>query len=356
MNKFELQQFSLQNNLSSVALRKFLQGLSQTASALIHYSSDSVVFTTDKTACQALHSERLQANLPTEYDAANTVVGSEIKGLSPRDLEELELAPLRTEGRSWKLLSFALTNGDHDRLALALDESEDLALTANYLTRIWPILREDCLKEHIAGPSKVIEARGDGWGLLDQVQVALIVLDGAGLMYRLNRAGRQILDDGQILKRGKGGIFAANDADNNNFRAAIAEQASSDAADDVGSVVFVHNKTCNTRVPISLSRFMHEGETTRFVVATLPLPIRARRIEELAKQLGLSASEARVASLIQRGLSNRDAAEEAGFKQETFNTYAKRVLNKLDVRGRTEMAQLLTWQISGGRNYDSSGS
>jgi len=114
-------------------------------------------------------------------------------------------------------------------------------------------------------------------------------------------------------------------------------------------VIFVANRSENRRVPITLTRYFHRGEATRFVVATLPTPPSTQRIEALVRRLGLSHSEAKVAALIQRGLSNREAAAMAGLKEQTFNTYAKRVLSKLNVSCRSEMARLLTWQASGGR-------
>ena len=94
---------------------------------------------------------------------------------------------------------------------------------------------------------------------------------------------------------------------------------------------------------------MHEGEATRFVVVTVPQPPDPARIEALARQLGLTRAEARVAQLMQLGLSNRNAAKIAGVSEATFATYAKRALSKLDVQGRAEMAQLLTWQATVGR-------
>ena len=62
--------------------------------------------------------------------------------------------------------------------------------------------------------------------------------------------------------------------------------------------------------------------------------------------MGLTPAEARVAALIREGHSNKQAAEIAGLTVETFNTYAKRVLSKMNVTCRSEMAQMLTWQAT----------
>lgn len=92
------------------------------------------------------------------------------------------------------------------------------------------------------------------------------------------------------------------------------------------------------------------GQPTDLIVAMLPMPPNPERIELLGIKLGLTPAEARVAVLMQSGLTNREAAFRAGLKEQTFNTYAKRVLSKLHVTGRTQMAQLLTWQSVGKRS------
>ena len=99
---------------------------------------------------------------------------------------------------------------------------------------------------------------------------------------------------------------------------------------------------------MTLSRYIHDSVPTRYVVVTVPRPPERVVIETLAGQMGLTASEAKVASLMQTGLSNKQAAELAGFTDQTFNTYSKRVLNKLNVSCRAELARLLTWQANGG--------
>src|SRR5690606_10962091 len=102
-------------------------------------------------------------------------------------------------------------------------------------------------------------------------------------------------------------------------------------------------------VPVTLSRFFHEGRPTPLVVVTLPVAPKTHQVEALVRDMGLSSSEARVVALIQLGLSNKAAAVQAGLSEHTFNTYAKRVLSKLNISCRAEWAQLLTWQASGRR-------
>jgi DNA-binding CsgD family transcriptional regulator len=187
-----------------------------------------------------------------------------------------------------------------------------------------------------------------GWSLLDKVHIAVLVLDEKGLMYRLNRAARNVLRDEDVLRRGRGGVFAANAADSSVFSDALKKLGSEPEEQSTSQVIFLRDRGNGQRVPLTLERYYHDDKPTRFIVATLPISPSSSRVQALAKGLGLTASEAKVAALIQRGLSNRDAAALAGLKEQTFNTYAKRVLNKLDVKCRSEMARLLTWQASGG--------
>ena len=72
-------------------------------------------------------------------------------------------------------------------------------------------------------------------------------------------------------------------------------------------------------------------------------------VAKLARAGGLTHAEARVAALLQMGLSNKDAAKAAGLKEQSVSTYAKRALSKLNVTSRAEMAQMLTWQAAGGK-------
>jgi DNA-binding NarL/FixJ family response regulator len=81
----------------------------------------------------------------------------------------------------------------------------------------------------------------------------------------------------------------------------------------------------------------------------MPQPPDSRRVEMLARAGGLTAAEARIAALLQMGLSNKDVATTTGLKEQSVSTYTKRVLSKLNVSSRAEMAQLLTWQAAGGR-------
>ena len=350
MDDWGTAQFSRSAHYRSRVLERFLTDISTFATALFDCGGQHVSLTTIASANPG--KDKIAAGPAQAPEAREIVQRGRLIELSPQDADQLGLSTgndptsRSSSVARWHLMSLELESGFCDRLALQLDQQEDTLLTENYLSRIWPILREDCLKEAYASQTGTPPTAG--WSLLDKVHIAVFVLDEKGLMYRLNLAARTVLRDGNILRRGKGGIFARNTTSTNEFRSALKILGSEPSAETADKVVFLRDQSNDQRVPLTLERYYHEGKPTRFIVATLPISPSNDRVQTLAKSLGLTASEAKVAALIQRGLSNKDAAALAGLKEQTFNTYAKRVLGKLDVKCRSEMARLLTWQASGG--------
>jgi DNA-binding CsgD family transcriptional regulator len=335
--------------MTSNSLRRFVRSVSDTAVATFN-GDDSQV-----TLCTFDNSNNLlDLRLPSQAEDCLRRSRSRVASVEPHSLTAEELVGLQasvqdTTGVSplWRAFNVNLGGGWSDRIALQISDQDELTLAGNYIEKVWPILRETCLREVVN--SQEIMQGDDAFhsSLLDRVDVAILILDGRGLMYRVNAAARQMLKQGHVLRRAKGGVFASTEADSHAFRTALADCVSSDYRPDTDTLLFLSRKDCAQRTPVTLTRYVHEGRATRFVVAMLPMPPDQQRIEELVLKMGLSPSEAKVAALMQLGLTNKEAAAQAGFKEQTFNTYAKRVFSKLDVSGRTEMAQLLTWQAAG---------
>ncbi|WP_246035852.1 helix-turn-helix transcriptional regulator [Aliishimia ponticola] len=248
----------------------------------------------------------------------------------------------------WHRFTLHLTNGRTDRVTLRLDAPDTLETACTYLKCVWPVLRQDCLNAPQSTDMAEVDPFGPAWNLLDRVDMAMILLDRRCRLYRLNVAAREMLDAGQPIARDRGSIGPSNPDDQAAFKTAVRAMAT--ARDTDGHVVFLTSPEDGRRMPLTLSRYFHHGVPTQYVLAMVPVPPSPARVEDLVRQMGLTSSEARVAALLQLGLSNREAAKIAGVRPETFNTYAKRVLNKLNVSCRTEMAQMLTWQAAGGRS------
>jgi len=215
----------------------------------------------------------------------------------------------------------------------------------DYLNAVWPILRRDCAAEVASADVREVD---DAllWTIAQRVNLAVMVYNASGMMLRMNLAARGLLESGDILRRSPAGIIGTTEADTKSFRTALVECAEFGSAMEEKTILLTRSNS-DQPVPATLSRFFHGRRATRLVVAVLPQPPDPEDIEKIARSQGLSGAEARVATLMQLGLTNKVAAARAGLKEETFNTYAKRALNKLNVDGRTEMAQLLTWQSAG---------
>ena len=331
--------------------------------------------------------------------------------------QKSEAAPGARAGR-WVVFACTFEDGSKDRIALYLQGSQHDAHCADILPAIWPIARQDVLREMLGsepdgaggtarlrsqfisdaaggsaqdmgqttgpntGPNTGADATdspetGSGpapdiseamlWTISTKSDSAVLVLDEQGQLLESNAAGRDMLDAGTLLRCNGGTLRCADDSETRAFYAAVhscvtdtsptATSPTSQSAQSGGRqagggqelIVFLHDSASDMRLPLSLSCYRCADTRRALVVAILPRQPDRTRIEMLAQKMGLSPCEARVAALIQLGLSNREAAHIAGLKEQTFNTYAKRVLSKLDVTGRTEMAQRLTWQASLGR-------
>ena len=307
--------------------------------------------------------------------------------------QKSEGAPGARSGR-WVVFACTFEDGSKDRIALYLQGSQHDAHCADILPAIWPIARQDVLREMLgsepdgAGGTARLRSQfisdatdspetGSGpapdiseamlWTISTKSDSAVLVLDEQGQLLESNAAGRDMLDAGTLLRCNGGTLRCADDSETRAFYAAVhscvtdaspnstsptsqgAQSGGRQAGGGQELIVFLHDSASDMRLPLSLSCYRCADTRRALVVAILPRQPDRTRIEMLAQKMGLSPCEARVAALIQLGLSNREAAHIAGLKEQTFNTYAKRVLSKLDVTGRTEMAQRLTWQASLGR-------
>lgn len=315
--------------------------------------------------CETNHGDVALTSVPTERQTSAIWRHPVLPATSPGRMQKLESIPLTGndieslnqaaglqgtlhKGCNWKAFSCTFQVGLRDRIALQLDRDQDVSFIRRFLEKIWSVLREDCLTE---ARDMQITFGDDAmlWMISDKIDVAILVLDARSRMLRINLAASELLDAGRILRRGRGGVFACTEQESRKFRSEVSACAMAEDPGESETILFLEGGQHGNRVPVSLSRFYHLGKPSELVVAMLPMPPDPARVEMMGRKMGLSTCEAKVAALMQLGLTNREAARQAGLKEQTFNTYAKRVLNKLNVAGRTEMAQLLTWQAAGRR-------
>jgi DNA-binding CsgD family transcriptional regulator len=277
------------------------------------------------------------------------VLCEELHGAADSGLARATLAgmtPHKADFGSWHSFRITFSSGVEDHIWLQMPEPGQAAMACGLLARIWPNLREDCLQDLRHRQDDVCD-EAMLWMVSNQINMAILVMNRDGLMLRANAAAKRLLDQETVLRRTPKGIRCANDGQTRLLRSALSSCARS-GPQDGDQILFLNAVGLGLRIPVSLSRFHHDGIATDLVLVTMPLPPDSLRVEMLARAGGLTPAEARIAALLQMGLSNKDAAVAAGLKEQSVSTYAKRVLNKLNVTSRAEMAQLLTWQAAGG--------
>lgn len=243
----------------------------------------------------------------------------------------------------WQAFCCRFSNGTKDILALhdVSNTGEAMAL----LKAVWPALRRTCSD---AGSHRGSDLSDDAmlWVINQKVNAAILAIDEHSRVLKANAAAEEILSEGRLLRIGPAGLVCANRQATQALRAAVRESFESGNTGQHEFVLLLRSRSGTAHIPVSLSTYVQVETGQKLILLMLPRPPNLERIEGLARRMGLTPSEARVAALIREGHSNKKAAEIAGLKTETFNTYAKRAMSKMNVKCRSEMAQMLTWQAT----------
>lgn len=337
-------------------LRRTLSGLTDTALAILDRSRPGIVVGTKP---DPFHRDPYATSAGPPLLRPDMMRGMVACVLSSEHLTQLELYAGQPDSgedgqgnRRWRGYMATFENGITDIVALLQRPDAEDRTALGFLSTIWPILREDVVRD-ISIPATNAGDDAMLWMISNKIDLAVMVMNAKGQMLRANAAARTMLESAQVLIPGKGGIRGVCDLQTRMFRDAIAACAAeiSPAIDPNhhDCVLFLDTATPGLRVPVTLMRYTHAGQSTGLVTVMLPTPPARDRVEMLARKMGLTHAEARVAALLQMGHSNKVAAQMAGLKEQSFATYSKRVLSKLNVTSRAEIAQLLTWQAQGGR-------
>lgn len=250
-------------------------------------------------------------------------------------------------GGTWWAFRCRFASGAEDIVALRNVAQPGEA--AKFLKTAWSALRRACTKAQTQSGSDLSD---DAllWVINQKVNAAILVIDEQCRVLRTNAAADEFLAEGRLLRNGPSGLVCANRKETDALRAAVRESYGDGSGNEPEKqsefILLLRGKSGTAHMPMSLSTYVQAETGARLILLMLPRPPDHDRIEGLARRLGLTPSEARVAALIREGHSNKEAAEIAGLKIETFNTYAKRALSKMNVKCRAEMAQMLTWQAA----------
>ena len=343
MNVIAQSAFYPETPIYSNILCRTLSGLTGTAIAVIDAEDSAISLSTMNHAPQRPSPPYRRDNTTGALATLGT------KALDQAEMAHLDdLCPGRPpQSRHWHAFVANFENGEVDQIAIHLAADKDKQLSESLLSLIWPVLRESCLRETMVTQT----AMGDEamlWMIASRIDLGVVVVNANGLILRSNHAAKALLNQGGALCRGHGGLHGSDDHQTRILRAAIATCAVS-APGTPDMTVLLNTTDGGQRLPVTLIRYLHNGQPTNLVALLLPAPPDPRRVENLARNLGLTTAESRVAVQMQQGLSNRDAAQCMGLTEQSVSTYAKRVLSKLNVNSRAEVAQLLTWQAHGGR-------
>ena len=259
----------------------------------------------------------------------------------------------------WVGFDLGFEGGAQDRLLFRPKQHVTEEMLPVLLQAIWPVLREDLLAEEQARGRPPTE-QALLWTIATRTDSAVMVLNAEGKLLDCNEAGREYLDSGKLFRIGsEGNMRCIQDLETRSVNEAIrrcgrVDRAPDEAATAEGGaaeecLLFLREQDGEQALPVSFTRYQTSDDSEPMVVVILPRQPDRSRIELVAQKMGLSPTEARVAALLQLGLTNREAACIAGVKEQTFNTYAKRVLSKMNVGSRSQVAQRLTWQAAWGR-------
>ena len=323
----------------SQRLRKVFLRFSRRAVAILDVTSMKVVLCTDY----------CNANKTIKIDAIKNNAGDMIscRSVTARDAfsHHLKLADAQNEFRDWRSFVCQFERGMEDIILLEPLQNEEHKSISGLLFSLWPVMREDCLADLQCATTNLCE---DAmlWMIANRIDVAVMIMNVKGQMLRSNAAATQSLEQELVLCRSPHGIRCVTDSQTRDLHAALNRCAESDPT--ASEVVVFLSSSNGQKVPLTLTRYWHGDRPTDLIAVMMPSPPNSHRIEMLARAGGLTPAEARVASLLQMGLSNKDAARVSGLKEQSISTYAKRALSKLNVNSRAEMAQMLTWQAAGG--------
>jgi len=180
--------------------------------------------------------------------------------------------------------------------------------------------------------------------LLDQINVAIFLVDGKGRLVQMNAAGDALLSRGDAVVSSAGYLRAASASHRGPFAEAIARACTGDDADiglwgnglplgsnlDAPSVAYI--------LPMGRSEQRGDfgpGHAAVFVSqsgALLPT------VELLTALSGMSAAEARVALAVAAGRTPQDIAESLGVSVHTVRKHLANIFDKTGYRSQSALA------------------
>lgn len=182
-------------------------------------------------------------------------------------------------------------------------------------------------------------------GVLDRLQVAVCLLNGAGRMVLSNSVAQQLFDEKDAIRLTPQGLLACADDDCN--------RKLSHALQKIGQTASGQDLSIEATVPITrvgsedpllaiVSPLRDSaGEIDRQLSGCTVTLVDGRRairhaLDGIARLYGLTAAEQEVAALMLDGSPNKEIAERRATSPLTISTQIKSILGKVSVRNKTE--------------------
>jgi DNA-binding CsgD family transcriptional regulator/PAS domain-containing protein len=191
--------------------------------------------------------------------------------------------------------------------------------------------------------------------VLDMVAAGVVLLDRAGRILAVNRAAQRVLDQNDGLSAARDGLIASTSDQNQRLRAEIGESVltSRGSGLSAGGALAIARPSGKRPfsvviMPASVIAFPSDVGRPSAVVFVNDPEIKADAAPAILRRLyDLTASEARLASLLLQDENLVDAAERLGISHNTARTHLQRIYDKTGTRRQAELVRVLMAGVGG---------
>ncbi len=186
--------------------------------------------------------------------------------------------------------------------------------------------------------------------VLDQLALAVCVLDGSGRVVFTNGSAREILSAGDGIAIGRDGLAVGNPAERDRLRSAVVEAIRATGSHGIraGRALRISRPSLRRSfelLVVPMSRTEAFGRDLAAAAAVVFIGDPERRVEAwdalLVRLYDLTAAEARTAMLLLQGYRVQEIADQLAVGTATTRTHLKRIFAKTGARTQSDLVRLL---------------